>query len=254
MITVAVRSWAAWSPGIETQDDWRRWATNPHPLAREGAPAVRFVPAMLRRRCDQLSRMMLQTAHDATNEVEVGGVDSVFASRHGSFAQMISLLEDLASDQALSPRQFSHSVHNTQAGLFSIWANNNRPSCSISARDQTFPHGFLEATSLLHSRLRSLKDEASDSSSNVPVLLVTGDEAIPDAVAELSNAPNGAYALALLLGPATEATGLELSFEVGGEPHEAEFPPALTFLRWFLSDEPSLHLPFPERTWVWNRR
>ena len=50
---------------------------------------------------------------------------------------------------SLSPARFSHSVHNTQVGLFSIWARNPLPSVSVAAGAETFAHGFLEAVGRL---------------------------------------------------------------------------------------------------------
>ena len=131
---VTIESWAAWSPGIETEAGWHEWAENPRPLVREGAPEARFVPAMLRRRCDQLSRMMLHVAHESARDHDITSMRSVFASRYGSLSTMLSMLAELAVDAPLSPSRFSHSVHNTQAGLFSIWAKNLQASSSIAAR------------------------------------------------------------------------------------------------------------------------
>ena len=49
---------------------------------------------------------------------------TVFASRHGSINESIELIECVARGQPLSPAKFSHTVHNAQAGLFSIAARN----------------------------------------------------------------------------------------------------------------------------------
>ncbi|HIF96999.1 MAG TPA: hypothetical protein EYQ54_08240, partial [Myxococcales bacterium] len=65
MIAVSVQAWSAWSPGIEGEEAWRQWACDPKPLERDGSPKVNFVPAMLRRRCDQLSRMMLYVTNES---------------------------------------------------------------------------------------------------------------------------------------------------------------------------------------------
>ena len=244
-MSVEVLSWAAWSPGVEAADQWRQWVEAPVPLKREGAPAVRFVPALMRRRCDQLSRMVLEVLWRALGDCEPGSVASVFASRHGSFATMISMLEDLATDSPLSPNRFSHSVHNTQAGLFSICFKNYNVSTSIAARDETFAHGFLEAVSLIN----------ADPSR--PVLLVTADEPIPADIAELSDREDGAYALALLLGPANGGDCVEVRVEAGAATNSAphpSHPQALLFLRWLLSDSSTLRLPHRRRTWVWERR
>jgi hypothetical protein len=243
MTLVDIVSWAAWSPGIETEADWRRWAPNPCALERDGAPAISFVPAMVRRRCDQLSRMTLEVIQSSTQALELTDMRSVFASRHGSFATMISMLEDLSSNSSLSPNRFSHSVHNTQAGLYSIIAKNVQASTSIAARQETFAHGFLEAVSLLH----------QDSEGAGPILLVTGDEATPNPVEALADNRNGAYALALVLNRSSGDHGVSLRIEEGAEFTPSIVPDALRFLRWTLSEEPELRISYPKRTWVWTR-
>jgi hypothetical protein len=239
---VALARWSAWAPGIESERDWRRWSREPEAVDGPGAPAVRFLPAMTRRRCDALSRAMLEVAHACCDEELRGEVACVFASRHGAFATTVALLEDLAADAPLSPTRFSHSVHNTQAGLFSIWAGNVRPSSALSARAETFPHGLLEAICLLHRE------------GGRPVLLVMGDEPVPEPLESLADEAYGAYALALLLGPAGSGAPLGLRLEANtGPPRTDPWPPALEFLRWWLSDEASLRLPSPLRTWVFDR-
>ncbi len=246
MIAVSVQAWSAWSPGIEGEEAWRQWACDPKPLERDGSPKVNFVPAMLRRRCDQLSRMMLYVTNESAEATGLAQMRSVFASRYGSLSTMISMLEELAVDDPLSPARFSHSVHNTQAGLFSIYANNREASTSIAARQETFAHGFLEAVSVLH----AAHDEPR------PVLLVAGDAAIPDIVGGRSDAHEGSYALALVLAPANGSGDLELSLEAGAKASSQPGTDALLFLSWFLRNdpkEPRFRLVHPKRTWVWTR-
>lgn len=240
---MTVRAWSAWSPGLESEEAWGEWARNPQPLRGEGAPPVRFVPAILRRRCDQLSRMMLHVANESIPDLRRSAPKSVFASCYGSISTMLGMLEELAVDAPLSPSRFSHSVHNTQAGLFSIWANNHQASNSIAAGDETFAHGFLEAVSLIQSKAGA--EEGA--------LFVTGDESMPAVVADRSDAPEGAYALSLVLEPSNEDCGIKLSIEAGAAGGDTSIPDALLFLRWFLSGESTLRLVHPLRTWVWTR-
>lgn len=243
MIAIEVQAWAAWSPGIETEADWQGWSAAPCRLKRDGNPDVGFLPALMRRRCDQLSRMMLDVAHRSTEDLDVSAVKSVFASQRGSLTVMMSMLEKLVDEKPLSPNKFSHSVHSTQAGLFSIWAKNALAHSALAAGRQTFAHGFLEAISLLH-------DGGDDGG---PVLLVTGDEAIPETIVDHSVSVDGAYAVALVLKRVREG-GIELRIEEGDGGIELDHSPeALRFLRWLLSGERQLRLPYPKRTWVWER-
>jgi len=234
--------WAAWAPGIESEADWRAWAREPWPPQGGDAPPVRFLPAIQRRRFDQLSRMMLEVAHRCGDASLLAEISCVFASRHGAFSTTVSLLENLAVDAPLSPALFSHSVHNTQAGLFSIWAQNRRPSVSLAAGAETFAHGFLEALGTLHRE------------PGRPALFVTGDEPTPDALTDLAERVQAPYALALLLASEGPGAPLRLGLEAS-RPDEGrgDRPDALEFIRWWLSEEKVLRLVHAPRAWVWTR-
>jgi len=229
---IRLRRWAAWAPGVESEAAWRAWARAPAEIRGSGAPEARFLPALLRRRCDAHSRMMLHVAHECCPAELRSEIACVFASRHGSFGTTVSLLEDLAHGAALSPARFSHSVHNAPAGLFSIWAENRTASLSLAAGEGTFAHGFLEAICTIHRE------------GGRPVLLVHSDEAVPDAIVPLVDRREGSFALALLL--AGDGPGPALCF--AHEPDGRTLGPAprsgaLEFLRWWLSEERELRLP-----------
>ncbi len=92
MITANVRRWSAWSPGLEDADAWSSWCAAPTELASGGRPEARFLPAMLRRRCSPLARIMLTAAFDCCEQAELAEVATVFASRHGNINESINLL------------------------------------------------------------------------------------------------------------------------------------------------------------------
>lgn len=241
-LEVEVKAWAAWSPGIESEADWRRWSTDPVPLGRDGSPDVGFLPALMRRRCDQLSRMMLNVAYRCSGGHDVAAMKSVFASQRGSANVMIAMLEQLVEDKPLSPNKFSHSVHNTQAGLFSIWAENSLSNTALAGGSQTFAHAFLEASAIL----------LAEGGAGKSVLLVTADEAIPERLIRRPGDIDGAYAVGLVLGRA-RCSGLRLCIEAGNDSAPADSPEALRFLRWLLCGGSELRLSYPHRTWVWKR-
>jgi len=246
-----VRGWAAWSPGLESREAWRAWCADPKELEREGRPEARFLPPMLRRRCSPLARVMLTTAFECCAESDRPRVASVFAARHGNINESIELLERLARHQPLSPTRFSHSVHNAQAGLFSIAASNREASSSIAAQEDTFGTGWLEALTLLA--------RAPDR----PVLLVVGDVPLAPAFAALIDEPEATYSLSLLLHTEAEAgaeadadPGQEVRFALEhGEPQvrRPRWRDALEFLRWLHTEEPRLELASGPRRWVWER-
>jgi hypothetical protein len=245
VIALRIAAWSAWAPGLADRDAWRGWAAAPRPPGDGAPPDTRFLPAMLRRRCDPLSRAMIEAVHGCCDEATRAEAVCVFASRHGAFSTMISLLEDLAIDAPLSPARFSHSVHNTQSGLFSIWAKNRQPAMSLAAAGDTFAHGMLDAAALLQ---RAPGRRA---------LLVCGDEPIPASIAPASDHQYGLHALALLL-DAADGVGDPLDFELqvcagGATAPVPELPDPLAFLRWWLSGEPGLSLERPPRRWLFSR-
>jgi hypothetical protein len=186
--------------------------------------------------------MMLWVAHTCCPEELRSEVACVVASRHGSISTTAGLLEEIAAARPLSPARFSHSVHNTQAGLFSIWAGNRHGASSLAAGEETFAHGFLESLGQLQR------------SSARAVLLLCGDELLPESMQDLEVSPYGSHAVALLLDADPEGEALRFELEsASNERRRAGHPDALEFLRWWLSDEPSLRCAHGTRAWVWSR-
>ncbi len=250
MIAAGVRGWSAWSPGLDDANAWRGWCANPCELASEGRPEARFLPALLRRRCGSLARIMLTTAFDCCEADEIAEVNTVFASRHGNINESIDLLDRLALGKPLSPTKFSHTVHNAQAGLFSIATGNRLASSSVAAQDDSFACGYLEALTLLERH-----PERS-------VLLVVGDVPLAPAFARLVDEPLGSYGLALLLAAPDRNAPDSLAFGMTPSPTSASttelptepiWPDAIEFLRWYLSGAAALVLGRGRRHWHWQR-
>jgi len=242
VIAATVRRWSAWSPGLENAEAWSNWCAAPTELASEGRPEARFLPALLRRRCGSLARIMLSAAFDCCEEAELSEVATVFASRHGNINESIDLLDRIAERQPLSPTVFSHTVHNAQAGLFSIAASNRQASSSIAAQQDSFACGYLEALTLL------------ERDPDRPVLLVVGDVPLAPTFAPLVEEPAGSYGLGLLL--ARDGEGTQLGFgrqSLADPPATACWPDAIEFLRWYLSGESSLVLGSARCPWKWER-
>jgi hypothetical protein len=185
---------------------------------------------------------MLAAAWHCCDEQELPRVATVFASRHGNINESIGLLERVAEGQPLSPTRFSHTVHNAQAGLFSIAADNREASSSIAAAESTFGCGWLEALTLL------------ERAPERPVLLVVADAPLDPTFALRVEEPEAFYAVALLLGRAGNGDALRLAVgRAGGPRRRRPWPDALAFLRWVLSDEPQLALDGGRCRWLWER-
>jgi hypothetical protein len=232
MLGVSVARWFAWAPGLSDRVDWSSWAAAPRALPAEGHPEARFLPAMLRRRCTPLTRTALTAAFGCVDEAERAQVRTVFASRHGSINESIDLLDAVVRGEPLSPTAFSHTVHNAQAGLFSIAAGNRNASSSLSALEDTFLCGVLEA-------LTHLEREPEGR-----VLLVTADVPLSETFARLCDEPPATYALAILLERERDGCGIALSLEPapGSKASVTAWPQALEFLRWLLAGEGPLVL------------
>ncbi len=244
---LVIRRFSAWSTtGDETEivsdEDWKTWAASPAALGREGKPPVAFLPPAVRRRATRLTRLMVETAFACTTDEERGSVRTVFSSRHGAIHVAIKILASIAKEEAVSPLQFSHSVHNAQAGLFSIASGNREASSSVAGGTDTFAHGFLEA--VLH--LERRPEQA--------VLLVTGDEPVPDNVAHLVHEPEAAYATALLI--ARDGPGTRLHFSLdpkGANAQPCAWPDAVEFIRFLHAGDDALSIGRGRSQWRWVR-
>jgi hypothetical protein len=115
-------------------------------------------------------------------------------------------------------------VHNAQAGLFCIAAQNREASCSLAGRSDTFACGWLEV-------LTHLEREP-----DARVLYVMADVELAPRFAALVEEPEASYALALLV--ARDGDGPQLRFDLAGSdptpvtpwPHAGRVP-ALDALR-----------------------
>jgi hypothetical protein len=245
---VVLRRWQAWAPqdgaaALHAEAEWREWAKAPRRVGTEGQPDVPFLPAGVRRRATRLTRVMLRVAFDCSEGEDRSALRTVFASRHGAIHIAVKILASIAKGELVSPLQFSHSVHNAQAGLLSIATGNRNASSSVAAGEETFGHGFLEA--LLH----------LERSPGTPVLLVVGDEPLPDNLSHLIDEPPATYGLALLL--ANDGDGASLDFELGSNHaprKQRDWPDALEFVRFLASDADALTLESGRHRWSWRRR
>ncbi len=239
---VGVAGWAAWAPGLEDPDAWTRWAGHPEPLGAEGLPDARFLPAMLRRRCTPLSKIVLRAAMDACPEGSADAVRTVFSSRHGSINESVGLLENVARGEKVSPAKFSHTVHNAQAGLFSIAAGNRCASSSLSAREDSFGAGLLEAMTHL------------EREPDAPVLFVTGDVPLDPVFAAMIDEPACAYAVALRLTTSADDPGFETRLEAASGSEEGPgWPAAAEFLRHWILGTDDFALTTPRLRWSFRR-
>jgi len=108
----------------------------------------RRLPANEARRTTQLVRLAFCVCEDmaARTTIDLSQCSSVFASSGGDYSIIDRICRALKEpDRPVSPTQFHNSVHNAAAGYWSIATGCHQASTSVSAYDDTFAAGLLEA-------------------------------------------------------------------------------------------------------------
>lgn len=247
-VALHVERWAAWAPGLASQDDWRAWLHDPQPLPADAPPSppLAEVPAMARRRIDPLGRAALQVAYWAQQDVDSAALQAmplVFASRWGELARSVAMLQDLAQGQALSPTAFSHSVHNAIGAQYSIQRGITANVSAVAAAQVSAAAGWVEAQALLATGAPA-------------VLLTVFDAPLPalyaPAALDAPLAPVHAYALRLRVARAGEPAVLLRREAAQGVPAAALLPPNLQVLQWLLNPATPLRQLDGAAQWHWH--
>ena len=143
-----LQSWHAVAPGLETLACWRSWLEHPVPLDADlPKAALKQIPPLMRRRFTAPGRCAAAAALPLLQEADQ--VPAVFASRHGDTHLTLSLLEEVAEQQPMSPTGFSLAVHNAVSGLLSIARKDVSEVTAIAAMDCLLPLALLEAATRL---------------------------------------------------------------------------------------------------------
>ena len=239
-VCFSIAAHAAWAPGLTNAEQWAAWARAPHTIVPGADPALRQMPAMLRRRAGLPGKFALEVAYACLDGKF--DVPTVFCSRHGEVGRAIELLTDLAEGTPLSPTGFGLAVHNASAGLFSIARADRANHIALAAGASTVESAVIEACSLL--------------AEGAPqVLLVAYDQALPPLLSQFQDCQEQPYGFAWLIEPAGQAP-LSLSWSMADEaaPTAPEaMPPGLDVLRFHLSGAASLERQAGRRRWRWSR-
>lgn len=148
---------------------------------------LKQIPASTRRRLSSYAKVLitamleLSERHPQLQETPV-----VLATRHGDLHRTEKLLRELVRGEVLSPTQFALSVNNAVLGQYSMAADNRQSMTTLSAGEQTYPLGWLEA-------LSQLQSEAEQ------VLLVYADEVPPAVYSGQVKSPVTGFSHAVLL-------------------------------------------------------
>ncbi len=241
-VRFSIDRWAAWAPGLLDQAAWRRWLSQPEPMAPAETPPLAEMPAMMRRRVERLGRVALQSAYWAQGEQAPHSV--IFASRQGDIAQALHLLRQLAQGETMSPTAFSMSVHNAIGALYSIANSHTCPYSAIAAGADTLEAAFTEA-------LGQLADGISD------ILLVFYDEPLPEPYGVFNEGVAFPRSMAFVL-RATASGGFSLQAQAtsntGPTSAVGQLPADLGVLNFLVnSDAPQLTRTVGGRQWEWTR-
>lgn len=138
--------WAAWGPGLTSNEAWEAWAKAPSVPVGPETPPLTEVPAMARRRIEKMGRIAFQVAQWVQQEAR--GLPLIFASRHGDAPRSADLLTALAKGEPLSPASFAMSVHNAIGGQYSIIRQDTANVVAVANGLFTPEAGLLEAVTL----------------------------------------------------------------------------------------------------------
>lgn len=148
--TAYVNGVALWAPRIPGWEVAAPVLRGEAPAAEQ--PAPRPAPSLLapteRRRAPDTVAIALEVAVRACESagVDPRDVASVFACTEGDLAINDYMSETLARTPTLvSPIRFHNSVHNAAAGYWTIGTGCHQPYTALTARQDTFGEGLLEA-------------------------------------------------------------------------------------------------------------
>ncbi|MGN4965708.1 beta-ketoacyl synthase chain length factor [Aeromonas dhakensis] len=235
MLSFSLLDSQALSPGLADEAAWQVWAQQGRWPVDPPFPATPLLPMMMARRLSQGSRLAVQVGLSllACHQVD----SAIFVSRHGELARSMTLLQALADGQALSPTDFSMSVHNTAAGLCSIQGKAAIPMSSLAAGENSLMAGLTEAVGALQAGARR-------------VLLVAFEGPVPEFhrpwLAE--EAPPHALGLVLEAGEQWHCEGVSPAVDAA-----RPLPQSLALWRALLRSEPTLILGDDRQAWRWQR-
>lgn len=163
-LRAAVLGTGVWLPGFRNVDAWRSNEEDP-----EAVPSGAIIERRSRRRSSRFTRALGDAYEQALLASELDGAEvaSVFGSALGEVSTMVGLLDQMWREAGpLSPMAFAMSVHNAAAGVVSISTKNRGYTTSAGADFDTPAMTLFEAFGLLDQ--------------DVPVIVVVGDESVPE--------------------------------------------------------------------------
>lgn len=117
-------------------------------------PSIKNIPMMHRRRLNTAGRMAVGLSLSILNECEnVENIQKlIFVSRYGESLRCVSLLNELVSQENISPSEFSYSVHNSNVGIASTISKFNLDTTAITSGINSLKSGLIDAYASLKAR------------------------------------------------------------------------------------------------------
>lgn len=199
--SLRVLGWSAWLPGIDHCQGWQGWSPDLGRSAYTDLPDVSFIKPMVRRRLSKVSKIALYVAHHCFTGKQGQAVGAgVFCSRHGECVRALSIYQSISESGLVSPTQFSQSVHNAAAGIFSIENQQTIPFTTVAAGAATSELGYVEVWAQIQS-------------GSGPVLMVMADEHLGEPFSRQALTPEFPFGLALILSGQGDGPCLTLARE-----------------------------------------
>ena len=206
MMQVFIQGIGVWAPKLPSWQTAGAIIRGEAPLPEMVAkrPTGALLAANERRRAPDTVLLALEVAAAACADAELDPkiLPSIFASTHGDLAVCDSMCTTLAaSPELVSPIKFHNSVHNAAVGYWTIATGAVEASTALSASNETFAEGLLEAAVYALSEQR-------------PVLFVAYDIQVVGGLASVTKS-DGLFGVALVIAPeADEHTKCGLEIEL----------------------------------------
>ncbi|MDA6076109.1 beta-ketoacyl synthase chain length factor [Edwardsiella anguillarum] len=230
--------WQARAPGLSETSQWQQWSQQPFAIDPRATQAkLTELPMMTARRLSSGSKLAVECGLAMLRRHDIDAV--LYTSRHGELERNYRILQALATEQAVSPTDFTMSVHNAAVGNLTIAAKHPVVTSSLSAGRDTFQQGLCEVICLLQAGYQRVLMVGFDG--NLPAFY---HPQLP------TQMPTWAYAVALVF---EAGDALRCSSRRADDSAETALPQSLLFLQHVLNDAPCFTLAGDNRQWRWSR-
>ena len=195
-------------------------------------------PLAARRRMSHNSKLSISASLD---KIDVEQFDyAIFSSRFGEFEHRQISSECIRLSEPMSPIVFSQSVHNTAAGLYSIFKKCTKPTTTIAASQQTLSTALIEAANYIASF------------NDAKVLVVATDEQYRPYLSGYINETNVDYSVAFVVSGTDCNLRMELAHQ--GNQQQSNLPEPLRMLDWWVDEaQPQLTTQNGSHLITWSK-